>query len=42
MSELDIQTLGLADADKYPCCDPATCSGCGCCADDKAGATPCC
>jgi hypothetical protein len=35
-------TIPVADANAYPCCDPATCSGCACCADDKGEGTSCC
>jgi hypothetical protein len=31
-----------SEADQYTCCDPKSCEGCGCCADDKGGATSCC
>lgn len=34
--------IPLATSERYPCCDPATCSGCGCCADEKKAETPSC
>jgi len=42
MSETTTETIPLASTDLYPCCDPKTCPGCGCCADDKGKGAPCC
>ncbi len=36
----ETQLIPVADADLYPCCDPKTCPGCACCADDKGKAAP--
>lgn len=41
MSEIST-TIPVADADKYPCCDPKACAGCACCADTKGEGAPCC
>jgi hypothetical protein len=42
MAETMTTPSPVAESDVYPCCDPKTCTGCGCCADDKADGRPCC
>jgi len=42
MSQTTLPTIQVSDADRFPCCDPATCKGCGCCHDDKGGESSCC
>ena len=42
MNETTPTAIPVAKADAYPCCDPETCSGCACCADDKGQNSPCC